>query len=322
MTIPPERVLLRVSAVLCSAVLALSCGSSGVETSTVNRDAAEAEGDAGDVVLFDNELDEYLDSAADSTPAELAGQYRTSLTIPIAETCIHGGEYRELAASIVNAPINDTATASEALAELDAEAIEASLNEELQELQQALPGPPVTVCVVIAGDETADFISAEMNGVTGVTAGAGQVILVIDPPTMSDEALRYTLAHEYHHSWWTSHQPMAPNFTLLDYLLFEGRADAFASLQHPDHAAPWTDRLTRQQIRDHWTAIEPDLESQDPFLLQAVMFGGGPFPQWTGYTTGVRIVQDFIAANPASAPDQWGLMPAAELLALSGFATP
>jgi len=216
----------------------------------------------------------------------------------------------------------DTSAASDALARLDSTGIQSVLTEKLDALQQALPGPPVTLCVLIAGDDTARFIGSQMNGVTGVTAGSGRVILLIDPGTVSDDALRYTLAHEYHHSWWTSNDTTAPSFTLLDGLIFEGRADAFARLQHPAYIAPWTDRLTSQQVLEQWSVIQPQLDSQDPLLHQSVMFGGGQFSQWTGYAVGNEIVQDFIAANPDSAITEWGLMKATDLLAGSGFAEP
>ena len=160
----------------------------------------------GQVILFNDELTNYIEATNNATPAEKAEEYRTSLATPITKDCIDSGEYAELAASLIATPITDTQAASKALAGFDPAEIESSLTNELETLQQALPGPPVTVCIVIAGDDTAAFIAAQMNGVTGVTAGTGRVILLIDPATVSDEAVRYTLAHEYFHSWWTSHQ--------------------------------------------------------------------------------------------------------------------
>lgn len=277
---------------------------------------------AGEVLVFANELHTYLSSAAD-TAADRAEQFAEAVVAPITDHCIRDGEYAELARSLVSTPIVETAAAQVSIDRLDEQHLLRVLEDELDTLQRVLPGGSVTVCVVIAGDDLGRFIATQMNGTTGVTAGTGKVILIVDPPTVTDDALRYTLAHEYHHHWWTSQQAtLEGGFTLLEYLLFEGRADMFAQLQHPHYVAPWTDQLTTQQIDGHWSEIQPQLGSRDPLLLQAVMFGGGGFPQWTGYATGNEIVRTFVEANPRLTIEDWSLIDANDMLPTSRFAGP
>lgn len=306
------------SVLIALGVVAAACASTGTSSNPSNAVVSSEDGD-GRVVLFDAQLASYAESAGDMALGQRRDQFQAAVGAPMIETCVGDGEFAELAIPLVEAPIIDVEAARTALNDFDGAGMMDLLTAELGALQQALPGPPVTVCVVFAGDDLTDFVVGQMNGVTGVSPGAGRVVLIV-APSASDVALRYTLAHEYHHSWWASQQTGPATFTLLDYVVFEGRADAFAQLQYPDARAPWTDRLTPEQTRQQWVAIQSEIDSQDPDLLQTVMFGGGSYPQWTGYAIGSAILDGFVAASPDAMVADWSLMASTDVLAESGYA--
>ncbi len=66
-------------------------------------------------------------------------------------------------------------------------------------------------------------------GIQAITVGTGKIIVSIDPTSdYWEEQLPYVLAHEYHHSVWTSRNFTTTDFTPLEYLILEGKADSFA----------------------------------------------------------------------------------------------
>jgi len=160
-----------------------------------------------------------------------------------------------------------------------------------------------------------------MHGVGGFTAGAGKIWLTILPAGDWKDWITYAVAHEYHHSVWTSrHGRKDPIQNMADYLVFEGRADSFARLIEPQRRAPWTNALTPQQERVAWRTIERNLQSTSPSLLQGLMFGGaqGVRP-WAGYTIGFHIVQAFLRGHPDLGVDQWTAIRAAELFKQASY---
>ncbi|RJE90436.1 hypothetical protein D3P07_09605 [Paenibacillus sp. 1011MAR3C5] len=76
----------------------------------------------------------------------------------------------------------------------------------------------------------------EMGGVTGVALSRDVILLHIDP-TFSEEFLKYTVAHEYNHTVALESLSVRDD-TLLNSVIIEGKADAFASLVYPNQTVP------------------------------------------------------------------------------------
>ncbi|TXE16413.1 hypothetical protein ES692_12855 [Psychroserpens burtonensis] len=142
-------------------------------------------------------------------------------------------------------------------------------------------------------------VVAGMSGIIGLTAGSKQIILTIEPDILGWESmLEYAVAHEFNHAYWTNlNFGKSTNWTLLDYLVFEGKGDCFAHSLYPSVIAPWTMALTENQISDLWNTIEPNLQSKDIGLQTEIMFGSNNYPVWSGYSVGYDIVRTALENN-------------------------
>ena len=178
-----------------------------------------------------------------------------------------------------------------------------------------------TVCILPA-DPANFFISNQMKGVTGITYEKGKILILINPLTEDwKNTLNYTIAHEYHHSTWSTRQTRAGNkisFTVLDYLILEGRADSFAHMVYPNMNAPWVENL--EDEKKIWEKIKPNLKNTDYTYMQKVIFGDySEYPLWTGYKIGYSIVQTFLKNNPNISIEEWTDLSSDELLLMSGY---
>jgi uncharacterized protein YjaZ len=178
----------------------------------------------------------------------------------------------------------------------------------------------ITVYILPAGRDNL-FLLMKMEGVTAVTAGSKQIVLSIEPQMNGwENMLKYSVAHEYHHTCWTKNNlAKLPSWTLLNYLVFEGRADSYAHLVYPNIQSPWTGVLTAEQKAKLWGRIKGELESTDVSLQQQVMFGSFVYPYWGGYSLGYDIVQTFLKNNKNISPDDWTNLDAETILSKSDY---
>jgi uncharacterized protein YjaZ len=201
-----------------------------------------------------------------------------------------------------------------------------ALREGLRKAVDVLPGPDTTVCV-LAADPAADYIKTDLHGVSGITVGAGKIWLLINPGNSGlqgdwQDRVRYTIVHEYHHSSWTKrYYDKATPDDLLNYLVFEGRAESFAHIVYPDFDVPWGHALTNKQKAEVWLAMRPALTSTDFGTMRAMMFGGPNIPHWAGYTIGFDIVESYRKRHPEVSVGSWTAMKPETILAGSDFAS-
>jgi uncharacterized protein YjaZ len=106
------------------------------------------------------------------------------------------------------------------------------------------------------------------------------------------------IAHEYHHSVWISRNWKSADFSLIEYLIFEGRADAFAAGLYDSVKSPWTTMINKEQENIVWNAIMPDIFQRGHERINKVMFGSEGIPFGSGYTIGFNIVRSFKQNNP------------------------
>jgi uncharacterized protein YjaZ len=134
--------------------------------------------------------------------------------------------------------------------------------------------------------------------INGITIGTGKIILMIDPTFGNwKETLPYVIAHEYHHSTWISRNWISSDFSLLEFLIFEGRADMFASELYQDFEVPWTKNLTEAQEKHVWSIIKNELFEKGHSRINEVMYGTDDIPFGSGYTIGYNIVRSFKKNN-------------------------
>jgi uncharacterized protein YjaZ len=160
-----------------------------------------------------------------------------------------------------------------------------------------------------------------MHGVMGFTPSQHLIDLYVSPLSGWIPWVGYNVAHEYHHTQWMARNPDRDTFqfTLLEYLVFEGRADNFAS-QITNLSGAWSHALSTQEQCKVFTEIEPQWSETGP-VLPKVMFGwpGSGYPQWSGYTLGFGIVHSFLKLHPKNSIESWTSMSAANLFAASHY---
>ncbi len=169
----------------------------------------------------------------------------------------------------------------------------------LADITSNLPGPDTKIIFMPANPAIHDLFVKYNLCMNGVTLGGGKIIIMIDPTFPQwKKTLPMVLAHEYHHSTWISRNWKDSDFTLLEYLIFEGRADAFASNLYKDVEDPWTTMINKEQEEKVWKLIKPEILLKGHDRINKVMSGDKDIPVGSGYAIGLHIVKAFKQNNP------------------------
>jgi uncharacterized protein YjaZ len=169
----------------------------------------------------------------------------------------------------------------------------------LSKITANLPGPDTKIIFMPANPAMHDIFAKYNLCMNGVTVGSGKIIIMIDPTFPQWETtLPVVLAHEYHHSTWISRNWKDSDFSLLEYLIFEGRADAFASNLYKDVENPWTAMVSKEQEERVWKLIRPEIFMKGHDRINKVMWGDKDIPVGSGYAIGLHIVNSFKQNNP------------------------
>ena len=192
----------------------------------------------------------------------------------------------------------------------------------LAECSQRMPRPDLNSRVfLLPGDGQSRVLVRQMNGVLGFSLGAQAMMVFLWPVEGWQTWLTYTTTHEYVHLvrnllfprglaggklvYMKSQEPE----TLLDALVAEGLADAFAREVHRDVSPAWTSALDPEVERRIWPAVRRRFGVSDLTEIRRFLFGDNDrVPLWTGYTLGYRIVMRYLDAHPeAQAANLLGL---------------
>lgn len=169
----------------------------------------------------------------------------------------------------------------------------------LSNITSNLAGPDTKIIFMPANPAMHDLFLKYNLCMNGVTLGSGKIIIMIDPSFPKwKETLPMVLAHEYHHSTWISRNWKDSDSTLLEYLIFEGCADAFASNLYKDVENPWTTMINREQEEKVWKLITPEILMKGHDRINKVMWGDKDIPVGSGYSIGLHIVKSFKQNNP------------------------
>ena len=191
----------------------------------------------------------------------------------------------------------------------------------LSHVNAMLPGAHSTVTVNYAHG-SALITQAGVYGFTNpltvrISAGFGPT-----PQVTTREALRLwfprALAHEVNHA---VRILKGPGFgpTLLPQLISEGTATAFDQAAFPGPVDPWTHAITSAQECALWKKTKPQLGYTG--LYDAWMFGDKSLgiPNWTGFTIGYHIVDDYRRYHPGVSWETLTLATATAILAGSHY---
>ncbi len=198
--------------------------------------------------------------------------------------------------------------------------IKAKIVEVLNRCRQKLENSGLTI-YIMPSDPDNRAIMNRMSGIMGYTAGPKQIILTIDPSCDGWEPMiDYTFAREFTHAYLLGlKEDKSKKRTLLEYMMYEGKADAFAHILYPNAKAPWTKSLTEVQKTETWNKIKTKLESNDQVYQSDVMYGSADFPLWTGYTLGYSILQSAFKNDPNLLRQKWTDIPDKEILEASSY---
>lgn len=266
----------------------------------------------------------YLEEARSDPSADHEALWREYVVEAYREDCF-AGEYEGFALERFSEPVWGFERLSEALEELrgSEEEVGRVVEGALRKSARELAGPDTTVCVLAADDRQADFSYGEGTSVGGFAAGSGRILLSLDPEGDWREWAPYVTAHEYHHSVWTdartASHPGAEQLELVDYLAFEGRAEAFARLVYHEKEWPATWELSPEEEAKQWEAMREDLASEDLAPWRRYAFGGGDTPPATLYAIGLHVVEGYLQRHPDQDVEAWTALDARELLEESGY---
>ena len=194
----------------------------------------------------------------------------------------------------------------------DAAAPRGIVEDTLVRCSQALPRPDLLSRVVILmGDGESRGLTQAMQHVNGVSLGSGVSLLFLWPAHNWRETLAYVTAHEYVHLVRNRLFPRGVSGgrmiyiknnepdTLLDAMVTEGIADAFAEGVVPEHRPHWITALPPAIERAIWPNVEGHLNDTDPAEIRRYLFGDDDrVPVWTGHSIGYAIVRSYLATHP------------------------
>ena len=194
------------------------------------------------------------------------------------------------------------------------------IQESFSRITKELPGPDTKIIILPASSLNQPTLERIGIPISGITLGSGKIILSIDPTFQNwEDFLPYCIAHEYHHSTWTSRNWVSADFSLLDYLVLEGRADLFAKELYNTVTNPLTDFLTLEQESEIWMLIKNEIFEEGHERINQVMFGTDKIPFGSGYNIGFNIVRHFKENNPETVPQNLIDLDPEEILIRSGY---
>jgi len=266
---------------------------------------------------------QYAAAAIGKSNTERATLYDQYVNQPYRERCSGDGDGREFSRRMLETPVADIDALAHAAAEISDSRIEDKIRVAIRESSRLMPIDDITVCVFAFPPDhsMADLVREKLYGLMGFAEIRGVFWLQPLPVNGWLDQLAYGTAHEYHHAAaYSANRDPGKDETLLETILAEGRADAFAALLYPERVPAWTDALSLEQERATWTAMTPYLDRRDNDIVNKFLFGSeGEAPLWSGYTIGFRIAQSYIAQNPGESVEQWSILDAGTFLRNSGY---
>ena len=275
-------------------------------------------------IIFLNDIySDYTKTAQNqiSDLNDLDNIYKDKIQSTIINRYFLKSEYSGIVNDYLSAPVQNTNELNKAIERINSnkKRIKSKIRSALEKSNTYLKNDGLTIYVLPANPDN-NAIMQSMSGIMGLTAGSKQILLTIEPEIVGwEEMLEYAVAHEYNHAYWTNiNFGKSKKWTLLDYLIFEGRGDSFAHLLYPKVKAPWTSALNEKDKEDLWNRIRAKLQSEDiPFQME-VMFGSRNYPFSGGYTIGYEIVQKALKISTLTV-ENWTNLSSEKLIKMSGY---
>jgi uncharacterized protein YjaZ len=245
--------------------------------------------------------EDFMRQAESITPEEINELYQAEIIAPVYEACFEDGEFlhEDYELPMLTEAPSDLAKIQEVIDRMDFEHMSSLMQEALIKSSDHLPSEnKTTVCVfpAVKTDDTALMF----------VPGTGKIIVLYSEAFYRDDMLKAGMAHEYHHTLWserTAHIENRAPLTVLDSLIFEGKAVMFEKLLYPDSKMI---SINNTYNKSFWNEIEPDLHKVDPDRAQEIISGGrGGVPSFYGYSEGYKMVEAYLELHPDLTPAEW-----------------
>lgn len=275
-----------------------------------------------DKIIFLTDYYETFVDELNSDDKKVDSIYNEKVLTPIFNKYFKNSEYSDIVKDFIASPIKNTFELKQSIDRIaiNKATIENKIIGAINKSRLSIVNESLTIYIIPVNPNFKQVIEG-MSGIMGLTAGSKQIILTIEPDILGwENMLEYAVAHEFNHAYWTNlNFEKSTNWTLLDYLVFEGKGDYFAHSLYPSVIAPWTMALTQNQISDLWDKIKPNLQSEDIGLQMEIMFGSRNYPVWGGYSVGYDIVKTALENNKNLKADYWTNLESVNILRKSKY---
>lgn len=230
----------------------------------------------------------------DMTDGELDALFQEEIIDVVYEPCFENGEHIHMTDLFLDDLSKDPSEIMEIIDNTEMDELNDAIFESLVESSNYLDTNEETVvCILPNTDE---------NFPLGVNVGTGKIIILYNPE-FTDEMVKTVIAHEYHHSIWTErHFAQVESTTVLDNLIFEGKAVMFEKTVYPGNTIFPTNP---PNIKKFWEMIEPDLHKEDFERSSEILHGAGNLPRAYGYLEGYKMVKSYVEKHPDLTPEDW-----------------
>ncbi|WP_107934313.1 DUF2268 domain-containing putative Zn-dependent protease [Ureibacillus chungkukjangi] len=254
-------------------------------------------------IIHANQLFErYIEETKGDPSNGTLEKYKEEVIQPIYKDCFKNAEYLYMAEDLLG-DVPNRLTELEIISEnLETRKIEINelIQESLLKSAELLPSQEeVAVCVL-----------PSTHDVHMITVGAGKIIIPYNG-YFSDDFIKVGVAHEYHHSFWTQKYLNNHFGTVLDNLIFEGKAVMFEKTVYPELESSTSVDLTYN--KELWSKVEPDLNKQDLNRSLEIIIGGKDLPDLYGYSEGYKMVKSYLDLYPTLTPEEWTALTAQDI---------
>ncbi|MBP2242979.1 uncharacterized protein YjaZ [Cytobacillus eiseniae] len=238
---------------------------------------------------------QYIEKVKENKSHSNLQLYKEEIIQPIYKDCFANGEYLYLADTLLNTPpekLGELQMISNII-EKRKEEINQLIQESILKSADLLPSQSdVAVCVF-----PSTYVDMSMFAV-----GAGKIIFPYNL-NYTDDIIKAGIAHEYHHSVWTEkHLKNNTLNSVLDNIVFEGKAVMFQRTVYPDIDFPSVDLNYNKEL---WSKIEPDLNTYNLSRSLEIIQGGKELPRNYGYSEGYKMINSYLEYNPDKTPVDW-----------------
>ena len=189
-----------------------------------------------------------------------------------------------------------------------------------QLVTKEMPGPDTKILFIPTNPANRTYYREFGVGFHAFTLGTGKIIVSFDPTFMNwRQYINYALAHEYHHSVWISRNFKTAEITPLEYIILEGKADAFAKELFPESNNPFWDMFDRENEQRIWNLIRPEMDQRNTGINDKIFYGTDDIPYGSVYAIGFNMIKSFKRNNPGINDEELIDMSPEEILRLSKY---